>query len=88
MYYGHRSNLGFSLKPPKWLREAAGKIVSGIQISPPGPIDIPLPGGKGKVTVSTGPTGAGIMDQIQQSGPSLAMIGLGALAVFLLMRRR
>jgi hypothetical protein len=83
--------LGFSLKPPKWLREAAGKIISGIKVEPPPPISIPLPGGRGQVVLSTRP-----MDQagqfVEQNVPggwgTVALIGAGVLALMLMGGRR
>ena len=82
------SGLGFSLKPPAWLRNAVGQIVKGSTVNVPS-INIPLPGGGMITTPSTKPTVTERAQLLAANVPggwlTIAAIGLGA---FLLLKRR
>ncbi len=82
MYRSGAVQLGFSLKPPAWLRSTVAGI---FQRGTAGGISVPTPGG-GSATYSP-PSPA----DFQVSAPMLAGgagLALGALALFLLMGRR
>ena len=85
---GDLSGLGFSLKPPTWLRDAWGKIVGGTKVSVPS-VNIPLPGGGMITTPSTQPTVAERAELMAANVPggwlTIAAVGIGA---FLLLKRR
>lgn len=82
------AGIGFSLKPPAWLRTAVGNIVSGKAGT------IPLPSG-GNVVVNPSPVPTPVQQferNVEQNIPggwgTIAMVGIGALALVLLLKRR
>jgi hypothetical protein len=66
------------------MRDAFGQIVGSVRIEPPGPISIPLPGGRGQVVLSTQPT-----RPLEQAGmfvqQNAGMLGIAAAALVLFM---
>jgi hypothetical protein len=86
MYYSGSTGLGFSLKPPAWLR----KTVSGIfQKGTEGGVSIPLPGGGTAVATPGGqPASSPFSLPAGMDMGTVAMIGLGIVAVLMLSRRR
>jgi hypothetical protein len=82
------AGLGFSLKPPQWLRTAAAQIIGGTKVSVPS-VNIPLPGGGSVQTPGTKPTfpqqAQQMVEQIPGGWLTLAAVGLGAV---LLLKRR
>ena len=84
MPYRGLSGLGFSLKPPAWLRTAVGQIVGGTTVSVPS-VTVPLPGGGSVTTPGTKPT----IGQQLQTGVNtvpggwvtVAAVALGAMYV-------
>lgn len=83
------SGLGFSLKPPAWLRDAARKIVGGTKVSVPS-VTIPLPGGGSIITPSTKPTVTEQAELLAANIPGgwVTIAGVGLLAALLLFKRR
>jgi hypothetical protein len=84
------AGLGFSLKPPAWLRNVAGQIVSGSKVSVPS-VTVPLPGGG---SVTTPGTRTSFPEQAQQAVESIpggwftvAAVGLGAILLMQNARR-
>jgi len=84
---GELSGLGFSLKPPAWLRDAARKIVGGTKVSVPS-VTIPLPGGGSIITPSTKPTLPEQAELLAANIPGgwVTIAGVGLLAGLLLMK--
>jgi hypothetical protein len=83
------SGLGFSLKPPAWLRNAATEIIQGTKVAVPS-VTIPLPGGGSITTPSTKPT---LPQQAQLlaaniPGGWVTIAAVGLLGAFLLLKRR
>ncbi len=74
------SGLGFSLLPPRWLREKVGQI---FREGTKGGVDIPLPGG-GTATVVRPQPSAFEVTPMMAGGAGLA---LGALALGILLLR-
>jgi len=86
---GDLSGLGFSLKPPAWLRDAWGKIVGETKVSVPS-VNIPLPGGGMITTPSTQPTVAERAGLVAANVPGgwVTIAAVGLLGAFLLLKRR
>ncbi|HLB37470.1 MAG TPA: hypothetical protein VJL31_12940 [Gemmatimonadales bacterium] len=89
MYYSGRTGLGFSLKPPAWLRKAVGGIW---QKGTEGGVDIPLPGG-GKGTLTPGgqrttPGAFTLPGGAQMDMGMLALLGVALVGVMMISRRR
>jgi len=82
------SGLGFSLKPPAWLRTAVGQVVGGTKISIPS-VNIPLPGGGSVTTPGTRPSfpqqAQEAVEKIPGGWITVAAVAIGAV---LLLRRR
>ena len=78
------SYLGFSFKPPRWLRDA----VSGIKISVP-PTTVPTPGGG---TVTFNPASQqqlpDVTGAVQQIPGGWLTLGAAGVALYLLLSRR
>jgi hypothetical protein len=81
------SGLGFSLKPPAWLRDAFKKVVGGTKVNVPS-VNIPLPGGGMITTPSTKPTVQERAELLAANVPGgMVMIAaVGLLGAFLLMK--
>jgi len=81
------AGLGFSLKPPPWLREAAKTIVGGVKVSVPS-VTVPLPGGGSVTTPGTKPSlpeqAQEMVEKIPGGWFTVAALGLGA---FLILQR-
>lgn len=86
---GELSGLGFSLKPPSWLRNAFGQIVSGTKVNVPS-VNIPLPGGGMITTPSTKPSLPEQAELFAANIPGgwLTIAGVGVLGALLLLKRR
>jgi hypothetical protein len=83
------SGLGFSLKPPAWLRDAFGKVVGGTTVNVPS-VNIPLPGGGMITTPSTRPTVTQQAELFAANIPGgwATIAGVGLIGAFLLLKRR
>lgn len=83
------SGLGFSVKPPAWLRDAFGKVVGGTTVNVPS-VNIPLPGGGMITTPSTRPTVAQQAELFAANIPGgmVTIAAVGLLGAFLLLKRR
>jgi hypothetical protein len=83
------SGLGFSLKPPQWLRTAVSQIVSGTKVSVPS-VNIPLPGGGMITTPSTKPSMGQQAELLAANIPGgmVTIAAVGLLGAFLLLKRR
>lgn len=84
---GQLSGLGFSLKPPRWAREAVAKIWQGSKVEVPA-VTIPLPGGGSITTPSTKPS---VQEQAELlaaniPGGMVTIAAVGLLGAFLLMK--
>jgi hypothetical protein len=81
------SGLGFSLKPPAWLRKAATEIIHGTKVAVPS-VTIPLPGGGSIITPSTKPTLPEQAELLAANIPGgwVTIAGVGLLAGLLLMK--
>ena len=86
---GDLAGLGFSLKPPRWLRNAVGQIVSGTKVEVPS-VTVPLPGGGSVSTPGPKPSfpekAQMAIEQIPGGWFPVAAVGLGA--VLLMQRAR
>ena len=90
MYEPQDAGLGFSLKPPKWLRDAVSNLSQGKPATSP----LPTPG-QPTVTVNAPTTtntstipGTTIPMPSTSSMGTVAMVAGGALLLLLLMRRK
>jgi hypothetical protein len=86
---GNLAGLGLSLKPPAWLRNAVGQIVSGTKVNVPS-VNIPLPGGGMITTPSTRPTLPERDELLAANIPGgwVTIVAVGALGAYLLLKRR
>lgn len=96
----NRSGLGFSLKPPEWLRAIGQQIIGGVSVNVPTPV--------GPVSLSPGQVAAAargttvtykppsqpptLAEQVERSVPggfgTLGALAVGGLVLMLLLRRR
>jgi hypothetical protein len=81
------SGLGFSLKPPSWLRDAVKKVVGGTTVNVPS-VNIPLPGGGMITTPSTKPTVQERAELLAANVPGgmVTIAAVGLLGAFLLIK--
>ena len=93
-----RTSLGFSLKPPKWLREAGQQIIGGLRVSVPTPVGpvVLTPGqaaaaARGATVTYTPQQPQSFGQQVQQipgGWGTLAAVGIGAVVLLTMLRRR
>jgi hypothetical protein len=86
---GDLSGLGFSLMPPRWIRNAVTEVVKGTKVNVPS-VNIPLPGGGMITTPSTKPSLPQQAELLAANIPGgwLTIAGVGLLGVLLLLKRR